>query len=105
MWSSSIPSTITIPYFKPISLRYDEFWKRYHQNYKIRWEAGGLWWLKKFLMLKENFYATKFTRRDALHLNFAQNVGFRDIFKNSGQQVDLQRLKLCILIKLSSIII
>ncbi len=33
--SSSFPSTITIPNFKPISLTVVEFWKRYHQTAKI----------------------------------------------------------------------
>ncbi len=55
MPSSSFPSTITIPNFRSISLTVAEFWKRYHQNGKMRWKAGLLRWLKKLLMLKEKF--------------------------------------------------
>ncbi len=47
MWSSSFPSTITIPNFKSIALTVGEFWKRYHQNIEVWWKSGVTWWLKK----------------------------------------------------------
>ncbi len=36
------------------------------------------------------------------YVNFAQYLVFRDIFKGSGRQIDLQQLKLFIYIEMSS---
>jgi hypothetical protein len=76
MRSSTFPSTITIPNFRSISQTVGEFWKRYHQNGKMRWKADLLWWLKKFLMLKEKFSCHKHYTPWRTSYEFCLKCGF-----------------------------
>ncbi len=58
-----------------------EFWKRYHQNGKMRWKAGVLWGLKKFLMLKEIFLCHKHYTPWRASYEFWSKCGFSRQFQ------------------------
>ncbi len=60
MGSSHFPSTITIKKSKSLSVKDVEFWKRYHQNGRIRRNPGNLCWHKKILMKEEIFWMHNF---------------------------------------------
>jgi hypothetical protein len=60
---------------------------------------------KKFLVKNKIFEYSDFEFPHVVIVVLLKNDVFRDIFKDSGQQIDLQLLKLWLLIELSSRII